>query len=1041
MRMNSKRHIILSLQRLALVLALFVGGSLGASAQQAPDCNSCGCALPAMLGVTYSTSTTQTCGSTVNYNMNVGRYIRFWGVVGNVYSFSLCAQPGNTSMYITNATGAAIIGCDLDGCGVANGGALITFLPALSASYRLYVFGTGCANTFPDATMMQLSIDCAPAQVPTNNTPCTATVLPTNTNACSYVSGSNLGATNSNMAPAPAVCAGTNPQYQGADVWYQVQVPANGLLGIQTEEGDICAGMFEVYSSSNNACNGTFSAAGCSSVGLTGPTSEPAMIFDATAAGYTPGQWLWIRYWERGGNENGSFSICAFEAERPPNDDPCNATALPLNTTCVSSSYTFTNASASTVPPPTCGTTTYMSDVWFSFQVPAVLPGNYSGISVNTVDNDLLNLSMAWYRLSPTPCAPGNLTQIACNAAGSINSANISPTLLVPGETIYVRIWNEVQWIGTYDICALLNQAPANDTPCGAFALPVNYGCLMTTYSNASATTGATPASSCGAATNDVWFTAVMPASGPLQIDMLAGSMTNATMAIYTGACGSLNQLGPCYTAGSQQGAASAQMPYASITGPAPGTTLYIRVWRAGGTDGTFGICARRTDTPPGNCFYTLNMYDSAGDGWGGSYVTICVAGNCTNYTVAGLTASVSIGVNVGQLFTVDYTSAGGFENQNSYTITQYNSTIFAANSPPSQGNPLVYQQTVSCDPPPAPQSDCFGAVSVCNDATMFNQQAIPGSQELNNSNHGCLLGNEHWGLWYTFTAGTAGTITFDIDPVINMDYDFAVWGPFPNGSTVANMCPVTGAPLRCNFSGLYGNTGISSTPTTGAFSPAITANAGDSYVLYVDQWTGGPNYQFNLSWGGTADIVCNLPVEFLSLDAYPLDKNIMVEWATASELNSSHFEVERSADGTHFDHVGSVNAAGSSQNIRTYSFVDDGPLSGISYYRLKQVDLDGQYEYSRSVAVMMQDGNTMEVHPNPAQDMLWLSLHLAEENFLEWQIVDMSGRLVQKGSFAGGVGRNTQELQISHLDQGSYMLQVKDGGGSSVGVQRFMKN
>src|SRR5690606_38773066 len=129
-----------------------------------------------------------------------------------------------------------------------------------------------------------------------------------------------------------------------------------GYIGIQTQEASLCAGAFQLYS--GNCPAGTFTQlpGGCVIAGLTGPTAEPATVFDAFGAGLVAGQTVYIRYWERNGNENGSFEICAFEAIPPDNDEPCAAVELPLGTACVPATYSTENAfplSTVTAPPVT----------------------------------------------------------------------------------------------------------------------------------------------------------------------------------------------------------------------------------------------------------------------------------------------------------------------------------------------------------------------------------------------------------------------------------------------------------------------------------------------------------------------------------------------------------------------------------------------------------------------------------------------------------------------------------------------------------------
>src|SRR5690606_5243953 len=162
---------------------------------------------------------------------------------------------------------------------------------------------------------------------------------------------------------------------------------------------------------------GTFTQlpGGCVITGLTGPNSEPATVFDAFGAGLVAGQTVYIRYWERNGNENGSFEICAFEAVPPDNDEPCGAIELPMGTACVPATYSTENAfplSTVTAPPVTAGCGGPAgNDLWFQFTVPTPVPT--SGITVNTIAGTLNNMAMTWYRLTGgSICGPGTLTQI-----------------------------------------------------------------------------------------------------------------------------------------------------------------------------------------------------------------------------------------------------------------------------------------------------------------------------------------------------------------------------------------------------------------------------------------------------------------------------------------------------------------------------------------------------------------------------------------------------------------------------------------------------
>jgi len=116
--------------------------------------------------------------------------------------------------------------------------------------------------------------------------------------------------------------------------------------------------------------------------------------------------------------------------------------------------------------------------------------------------------------------------------------------------------------------------------------------------------------------------------------------------------------------------------------------------------------------------------------------------------------------------------------------------------------------------------------------------------------------------------------------------------------------------------------------------------------------------------------IICSnsLPIKLLSFNAAAKDSYVQLNWVTATETNNDYFTIERSIDGINFKTIVIVDGAGNSSQILNYSAVDNAPLSGISYYRLKQTDYDGQFNYSNLVAVEFNNMNdfTFNIYPNP---------------------------------------------------------------------------
>jgi hypothetical protein len=128
--------------------------------------------------------------------------------------------------------------------------------------------------------------------------------------------------------------------------------------------------------------------------------------------------------------------------------------------------------------------------------------------------------------------------------------------------------------------------------------------------------------------------------------------------------------------------------------------------------------------------------------------------------------------------------------------------------------------------------------------------------------------------------------------------------------------------------------------------------------------WT-GPGPTSGPASYGTAP----LPIELTSFTAELDNTSVMLKWTTATEVNNDFFTVERSRNGMSFEEVAKVDGAGNSSTSMSYSAPDKSPLEGTSYYRLKQTDYDGKYEYSQIIAIEYQNtatGCVLKVYPNP---------------------------------------------------------------------------
>ncbi len=166
------------------------------------------------------------------------------------------------------------------------------------------------------------------------------------------------------------------------------------------------------------------------------------------------------------------------------------------------------------------------------------------------------------------------------------------------------------------------------------------------------------------------------------------------------------------------------------------------------------------------------------------------------------------------------------------------------------------------------------------------------------------------------------------------------------------------------------------------------------------------------------------LPVNLLTFAAQKQGSKVLLNWSTVTEIKSDHFDVERSADGVEWRYLGTVKAHGNSTVLQNYGFTDGAPLTGINYYRLKQVDADGDFGYSEVRKVQFASDWLVRLYPNPASDHIVLEFnndkdekaHIAIQTALGGTVF-IKEQLIVKG--ANRIVLN----QIQPLAQGPYII------------------
>lgn len=174
------------------------------------------------------------------------------------------------------------------------------------------------------------------------------------------------------------------------------------------------------------------------------------------------------------------------------------------------------------------------------------------------------------------------------------------------------------------------------------------------------------------------------------------------------------------------------------------------------------------------------------------------------------------------------------------------------------------------------------------------------------------------------------------------------------------------------------------------------------------------------------------LPVNLLSFTGENQELVNVLEWKTASEMNNDYFTLERSEDGINFEPIGTIQGAGNSSQTLHYQFIDQletwNPEPATLYYRLKQTDYDGRYEYSNIIAVeMKQHENQLvnSIYPNPAQD--YFTFTSASEN-ISVTVINALGQPVLKKEFKNSSSNSENTVQLNGLSKGIYQVLFTQG-------------
>lgn len=173
-----------------------------------------------------------------------------------------------------------------------------------------------------------------------------------------------------------------------------------------------------------------------------------------------------------------------------------------------------------------------------------------------------------------------------------------------------------------------------------------------------------------------------------------------------------------------------------------------------------------------------------------------------------------------------------------------------------------------------------------------------------------------------------------------------------------------------------------------------------------------------NMSWDGP------LPVNWLSFDGKVINQSIQLLWKTASETNNELFEIERSVDAINFDKLGEISGNGNSAIESSYIYYDEVPLPGINYYRLKQTDFDGSYDYSKIIGIRNHaEQSAFSIFPNPVQS--GQSLYVKSSTPIQsLKLFDLMGIETEISL------KTNDEISTENIRPGKYILKTRFSDG-----------
>lgn len=329
-------------------------------------------------------------------------------------------------------------------------------------------------------------------------------------------------------------------------------------------------------------------------------------------------------------------------------------------------------------------------------------------------------------------------------------------------------------------------------------------------------------------------------------------------------------------------------------------------------------------------------------------------------------------------------------------------------------------------------RADCYGAMhtkstnvdagSITN-VTYYNTGTS--QTDFSNNNEYFLYGDNNGALEFTQSIDYTATLSKTLVALSRM------WKVSETSSSVGKVS------FEVDLSSAIANTNVASSDIYVIIDSNHDGDLSDETPFQFDTWDATNRIGTFAKDFSTCDVftvainsTTPLPVTWLDFTAQDKGNAVQLDWGTGVEINNSHFNIERSTDGTYWEVIGSMSGQGDKQTSTYYTFTDKFPAVGYNYYRIKQVDYDGNYSYSKVEMVVFSNGVLAQsnLYPNPASEKVTIELPYNSTS-VEMRITDVSGNVVKFDI----LNAEKNEVDISMLNKGVYFVELQREKGKMV--------